>query len=471
MKRPKGKGSVYERGTPEFDAKVLATSFNKRDPGQRPKLLIEANDIVDVINAVKRAKRENLKVSIVSGGHSWSQNHLREDCLLLSMARFNSINVDAERHRAIVGPGCWGIDLDRALKKHDLFFPVAHVPDVCMGGFLLQGGFGWGSTFLGNACESIVGIDVILADGSLIHASEEENSDLFWSARGSGPGFFGIVVRYHLKVHPRPKFQGMQLQVFKMKHMEEIYAWADRIGAEVPSSVEFQFVMTPKAMGIFSPGIEVFAPVLTNSYKEAREAVSFITKGPLRKKAAFTPPLIPVSTAHMGIVANITHFPATAKWCTDNMWSNAPVEDLMPGLKRIAETMPPAPSHALWLNWPSRAGKRPDMALNLDAKRYIAVYGEWFDSADDAKYANWATERMSDLAHLSEGVQLADENLGRRPARFTTDNNMARLDKARAKYDPDGLFNSWAGRFTPPKTNIPKAAIKPNAKIAKVAEN
>ena len=54
---------------------------------------------------------------------------------------------------------------------------------------------------------------------------------------------------------------------------------------------------------------------------------------------------------------------------------------------------------------------------------------------------------MAAMSHLATGIQLADENLGRRPARFATDEAMDRLDKARAVYDPDGLFNSWMGRL------------------------
>jgi len=54
---------------------------------------------------------------------------------------------------------------------------------------------------------------------------------------------------------------------------------------------------------------------------------------------------------------------------------------------------------------------------------------------------------MEAMSHLSTGIQLADENLGQRPARFASDEAMAKLDRVRAEYDPDGLFNSWMGRI------------------------
>ena len=158
MKRPTGTGRTLEPGAPGFDAAVLGTSFNARDPGHRPRVLVQANTAADVVAAVNRARRDNLTISICSGGHSWAQNHLRDGNLLLDLSRLNAIEVDTDNHVARVGPGCWSVDLDTRLKRHGLFFPVAHAPDVGLGGFLLQGGFGWNSRQVGLGCENVVGL-------------------------------------------------------------------------------------------------------------------------------------------------------------------------------------------------------------------------------------------------------------------------------------------------------------------------
>lgn len=447
MKRPTGPGRVWERGEPGYDAVVLGTSFSGRNPGRMPRVMVQANDVFDVIAAVKRAQREDLKVSICSGGHSWAQNHLRDDALLIDLSRLRSIEVDREHMRAIVGPGCWCVDVDSRLKRDGLFVPVAHAPDVGVGGFYLQGGFGWSSRVFGLGCENVIGLDIVLADGSLVHASEHENSDLYWAARGAGPGFFGVVVRFHLKLHQRPRYTGMTVQVFGMEHLEEVFTWADQVGPGVAREVEFQILLTPKAMGIFRPGIEVLAPVMTDDRDSARRMVDFIYRNPLRKRAAsFTTPLVPISTVAMAWGASYTHFPARMRWCTDNIWTNAPVADLLPGLRKVADTLPPAPSHALWLNWCPPA-QREDMAFSLEANRYFAVYGEWRRAEDDARYMHWATERMREMQPHSIGIQLADENLGRRPARFVADDHLLRLDRIRAERDPQGRFHAWMGRY------------------------
>jgi hypothetical protein len=127
------------------------------------------------------------------------------------------------------------------------------------------------------------------------------------------------------------------------------------------------------------------------------------------------------------------------------MWTSASADELRPGIRRIIETIPPHPSHLLWLNWgPSPA--RQDMVYSVEDDIYLALYTVWKDPADDEKYSDWARSNMAAMAHLASGIQLADENLGARPARFATDDVMTRLDEARAQYDPDGRFHSWMGR-------------------------
>lgn len=125
--------------------------------------------------------------------------------------------------------------------------------------------------------------------------------------------------------------------------------------------------------------------------------------------------------------------------------TSASADDLRPGIRRIIETMPPHPSHFLWLNW-GPSPQRQDMAYSLEDDIYLALYTVWRDPADDDRYADWARSNMAAMAPLASGIQLADENLGQRPARFATEEAMARLDRVRAQYDPDGRFHGWLGR-------------------------
>ncbi len=444
MRLNNGEGAIISRGDWGFDEAVLGTSFSAEDPPYRPDIVVQANDVSDVVSAVQRAARDGLKISICSGGHSWSQNHIRDGGLLLDLSRLNRIEIDAGARTAIVGPGCLSGDFDAALAKQNLFFPVAHAYTVGMGGFLLQGGFGWNSRMVGVACESVSAVDVVLADGSLVHADETENADIYWAARGSGPGFFGVVVAFHLKLHSRPKFTGMKMQVFRIRHMEDVVRWANSVGPEVSPKVEFQMVFNRKALGIFSHGIEVVTPILADSRREARELVSFIDKSPVKKKASFTLPIIPLSLNRIMKAAEKVIFWPNTRWATDNMWlKNGPVDSLLPKIQHMVDTQPPPPAHTLWMNWNPISSARPDMAFSLESQTYFALYGGQQDKKDAEKHKNWATENARAMEENSIGVQLADENLARRSAPFMARENFEKLEMLRKKYDPDQRFFSY----------------------------
>ncbi|MBO9711522.1 FAD-binding oxidoreductase [Sphingomonas sp.] len=442
MIRDGKRGRNFRRGEPGYEAALFGTSFNRRDTGRRPARIVQANSAEEVQAAVLAARQEGLKVSLCSGGHSWSQNHIRDDVLMLDLSRLNAIEIDREAMSVRIGAGVEGAALNRALARRGLFVPTPHAPDVGMGGFLLQGGFGWGSRAFGLGCEQVTAIEAVLADGRMVRADAETHAELYWAARGAGPGFFAAVTAYHLRLHKRPRAIGIQLQFFAMDQLDTVFRWVDEMGPSVSRKVELQVLMSPYMRIGGGPTIEVIAPVLADSWAEARAATAFVRESAIRRHARLTLPLIPMSLDRMQKGAARSHFPDGMHWSVDNMWTDAPVEALLPGLRRIAETMPPAPSHVLWLDWRPQGG-RPDMAFSVEGQRYIALYGEWKRAEDDARFDGWAAGQMRAMAPLACGIQLADENLGQRPARFLTDANAARLAAARGLYDPEERFVRW----------------------------
>jgi FAD/FMN-containing dehydrogenase len=279
----------------------------------------------------------------------------------------------------------------------------------------------------------------------LLHADERSNSDLYWAARGAGPGFFGVVTRFHLRLHPWPKVAMTSVYLYPAELLEEIFTWAYAIGPSVARSVEMMlFLQRPEALGGVDRAIGVTGPVLADSEEEARHALAILETCPVREKALVASPLMPAGLADLTAMSTLL-FPEGNRFAVDNMWTSAPLAQLLPGLRRIAETLPPEPSHAMWMNW-GPSPERPDMAYSVEDPIYIALYASWKDLADDASYAGWSADRMREMEGLATGIQLADENLGQRPARFVSEENLLKLDEIRAKYDPDGRFHTWMGR-------------------------
>lgn len=435
---------VLRRGEDGYEEARRAAVWNARTPDRHPDCIVPARTEEDVVAAVRHAREAAMRIGVRSGGHSWSGSHVRDGGMLLDVSRLREVTVDADGMRATAQPGVIGAELDRELAAHDRFFPVGHCPGVAIGGYLLQGGYGWNSRVLGPACESVEAIDVVTADGELVRADGERHRDLFWAARGSGPGFFGVVTRFHLRLHPRPPVLMNATAIYPAEALDEVVLWARAIGPEVARETEMMVIAHRDWMGLDGVTLAVVGPTYAESEEQARAALRVLDTCPARDRALAVAPPERARTGDL-VVAVGTAYPDAHRYAVDNCWTHASGEELLPGVRRIAETLPPDPSHMLWLNW-GPCPKRHDMAYSLEDDVYIAVYGISADPAADADLAGWATGRMAELEPLATGIQLADENLARRPARFVSDAHLERLDTVRAAYDPEGRFHPWLGR-------------------------
>ena len=436
---------TYFRDAPGYEAARRATVWNGLLPERFPDVIVQAHDTADVVAALHYAQENDHKVGIRSGGHSWAANHLRDGGLLLDVSRLDHCRVDAGRMTAEVGPGKSASGFATELDAQGLFFPSGHCEGIGLGGFLLQGGYGWNSPAIGMACESVLGLDVVTADGEQIYCDPEHHPDLFWAARGAGTGFFGVVTSFKLRIHQRPAVVGTCLYMYPIELADEVYTWGRDISAEVDPRVELQILATlANPAGVNQPTITIASPVFAQSDEEAAKALALLGTCPVADKAMVNLPYMPTTLANW-YTAVMTNYPEGHRYIADNMFTSAPAAELLPGIRRIIETMPPHPSHFIFTGWNS-SPDRADKVYGLEDEIYMALYTVWQDPADDDRYRDWAASNMAAMSHLATGIALADENLGRREARFITEPNMARLAKVRATYDPDGRFHSWMGR-------------------------
>jgi FAD/FMN-containing dehydrogenase len=435
----------FVRGDAGYEAARRATVANGRCPDRFPDLIVRAQTDHDVVDAVRIAAERDWKVGVRSGGHSWAASHLRDGGLLLDLSQMTRVDVDPEARTATVEPGRPSSSLALLLREKGLFFPTGHCTGPAVGGYLLQGGFGWNSRVEGVGCMNVTGIDVVTAGGDLVHAGEAENADLFWAARGSGPGFFGVVTRFHLKLHARPPVQMVSNYVYPVELLDEVFSWAYEIGPEVSRTIEMMLFMRREFGDSDDVSILVSGPALAATDEEARDALALLETCPVRDRALMAAPNVPTDVADIVAMSGVELYPEGWRYAVDNMWTSAPIADLLPGVRAIAGTLPSKPSHMMWMNW-GPSPERPEMAYSMEDNGYIATYAVWDDAARDSEYVDWPTERMRAMESCQTGIQLADENLGRRPAPFVGDVQLARIDELRAKWDPDERFHSWMGR-------------------------
>ena len=160
--------------------------FNARRPDRFPAAVLLAADDHDVMEGVRLAAERGWRVSVRSGGHSWAAWSLRDDALLIDLARLRDISYCPATGVVAAGPAVpGGLELAPFLARRGRAFPAGHCASVGLGGYLLQGGQGWNGRSRGWACQSVTGLDVVTADGRLVHADAEQHPDLLFRPGGA----------------------------------------------------------------------------------------------------------------------------------------------------------------------------------------------------------------------------------------------------------------------------------------------
>ena len=200
------KGRVLTPSDADFDSMVYGELWNLLRPSRKPDMVARVTDVDDVIAAVNYARENNMKVVVRGGGHNWAFPSLRNGGLMIDLTDLNKvISIDKENKRAVVEPIISNREMIAYLKPYGLAYPTGHCPTVKLSGYLLGGGMAWNHGVWGPGLGSIEAIELVTADGKLVTASKDENTDLFWAARGAGCGLFAVAVRYHLRLYDLPR--------------------------------------------------------------------------------------------------------------------------------------------------------------------------------------------------------------------------------------------------------------------------
>lgn len=435
------KGTIFWRGDAAYEEARVGRIFNARKPKRYPAAVLFAEDEQDVIAAVRMVNERGWKIAVRAGGHSWAAWSVRDEGLLLDLSQMREIELDPVTGIVRVSPAVQGgMELDPYLEPHGLMFAGGHCPTVGVGGFLLQGGMGWNCRGWGWACESVIAVDVVTADGELVRADAIQNSDLYWAARGAGPGFFGVVTRFHLQTRPRPKALTQSSYVYPISLCDDVLRWAQETHAGVAPSVEL-VVLSLTPPGETAPVIVVHGVAMVDSLEEGRAALAPLETCPVLGQALVREFALPTTFA-IERREQIRQNPEGCRYAADNAWLEGRSNEIVPRLHDAFTTLPTARTFTLWFSMaPLRA--LPDMALSLQTEIYLAIYTVWDDESDDARCRAWLAQQMQALEPVNAGQYLGDSDFTTRPSKFVSDANWRRLEAIRARRDPRGVFHSY----------------------------
>ena len=198
------RGRVLEASDPDYD-RVRALYNGMID--KRPRLIAQCVDAADVAETVRFATESGIDLAVRGGGHNGPGLGSIDDGLMLDLSAMRGVIVDPDARTARVLGGSLAGDVDHATSAYDLAAPFGIIASTGVGGLTLGGGVGNLTRKLGLSIDNLLSADVVLADGSFVHANADEHPDLFWALRGGG-GNFGVVTAFTFRLSPVPPIVG-----------------------------------------------------------------------------------------------------------------------------------------------------------------------------------------------------------------------------------------------------------------------
>jgi FAD/FMN-containing dehydrogenase len=168
---------------------------------RKPAVIVRCRTTNDVVAALAFARRAGLEVSIRGGGHNVAGRAVTDGGVMIDLAEMKGIAVDADRATATAEGGVvWG-ELNEAAAEHGLAVTGGTVSGTGIAGYTLGGGLGWLMAKYGLAADNLLAVELVTAEGDILHVDAASHGDLFWALRGGG-GNFGVATSFTYQLHP-----------------------------------------------------------------------------------------------------------------------------------------------------------------------------------------------------------------------------------------------------------------------------
>ncbi|KAL1858307.1 hypothetical protein Daus18300_009925 [Diaporthe australafricana] len=252
-----GKLSVIKPSDANYAS--YSSSYNLRLK-YKPVVIVVAASNQHVSDAVLCASKYNLKVQPRSGGHSYGSYGTggKDGAVMIDLQKFQSVSLDSKTNIATFGAGLRLGNLELALRPTGRALPHGTCANVGAGGHFTIGGDGFTTRAYGLAIDSLVAMDVVLANGSLVHATATEYKDVFFAMKGAGASF-GIATTFYAQTFAYPKaltgiyltwpglIDNTERSVSALKHIQN---YANNASSGLDRY--FQFDVTLDAFGTFN---------------------------------------------------------------------------------------------------------------------------------------------------------------------------------------------------------------------------
>ena len=412
---------------------------------RRPALIVRCRGVADVMRAVAFARERGLLLSVRGGGHNIAGSALCDDGVVIDLSLMRSVRVDPTRSRAWVEAGATLADFDHEAQVFGLATPLGINSTTGVAGLTLGGGFGWLSRKHGMTCDNLLSADVVLANGTLVRASAEENPDLFWALRG-GSGNFGIVTGFEFQLHPLGPQVYSGLVVYPLDQAREVLTAYREWLPKLPDEATV-WVVARKAPPL------PFLPAEVHG-KEIVAFALFFAGDPARGEKVLAPVRRfgkPVGE-HVGVQPYTSWQQAFDPLLTPgarNYWKSHNLSALPDGvIDALIASVGKLPSPHCEIFFGCIGGQTVRVAADAmayphrDTLFVVNVHGRWETAAEDERGVAWARDFFNATAPFATGGVyvnfLTADEAGRVRAAYGA--NYGRLAAMKRKYDPDNVF-------------------------------
>lgn len=415
---------------------------------RKPALIVRCLSTADVLFCVQFARKHELLLCIKGGGHNIAGLAIADEGFMLDMSLMRGVWVDHERMIAHAQAGCLLGDVDRETQIHGLATILGFVSLTGAAGLTLGGGFGYLTRRWGWTSDNVTGMDMVTADAQLVHASADQNTDLFWGLRGGG-GNFGIVTGIDYKLYPvGPEIVGgvVAWPAAEASKVLELYR---TLSSSAPPELTLALLMRPAPPAPWLPKDMHGKPIIailacySGNPADGEEAVAPIKSfgNPIGDM------LIRRPYAQLQSLLDATQ-PKGRRY----YWKSEYLSGIDPKIyEKIMKhaALIPSPHSAVILFQIEGALNRLEEdhspVGNRNARYVLNISGSWDQADQDEININWAREAWNDMKSFSTGgnyinFHTEDEGYDRLEASFGS--NLQRLSIIKKKWDPQNIFRT-----------------------------
>ena len=259
-----------------------APAFNAIYDATTPQAIVRCASANDIALALSFARQNSLAVAARSGGHGYTGNSTTPG-LLIDVGGLNAITVNGDG-TAVIGAGARLVDVYDQLSAAGVCIPSGSCPTIGIAGITQGGGVGVLDRAWGLTCDNLLAAQVVLADGTIVDASEASHADLFWALRGGGGGNFGVVAQMTFKTFPTSDLTTLSAE-FAWADAPQVFAAWQAWPQTMPDALWSGLVLATTSSGSATPYLQLsttfigsgtdFAPIWSQFLADAGVAPSF----------------------------------------------------------------------------------------------------------------------------------------------------------------------------------------------------